>query len=70
MKDCHTIKKECCGNGRDLKLNECGCHGTSTGFRRRFISPGEIKEHLGNYREELVKELNGVEEELKKYSSK
>ena len=35
-------------------------------FPRRFISPAEEKDRLEKYREQLEKELAGLEEQLKK----
>jgi len=35
-------------------------------FPRRFVSSAEEKERLERYREQLKKELAGVEEQLKK----
>lgn len=42
----------------------CGC-GCGSSFRR-FFSSAEEKECLENYREQLKKELAGVEERIKK----
>jgi hypothetical protein len=42
------------------KMSSCCC------FPRRFVSSAEEKERLERYREQLKKELAGVEEELKK----
>ncbi len=69
MGNCHTVKKECCGSNKAVNLKECGCHGSNAGLRRRFVSPAEKKEQLEKYKDELEKELKGVEEEFNKYSS-
>ena len=45
----------------------CCCCGPGYGrFPRRFLSPEEEKKKLEKYRDELQKELAGVEEMLKK----
>ena len=46
----------------------CGC-GCGPGFRR-FFSTQEERERLENYRDQLKKELAGVEERIKKCESK
>ena len=50
--------------------SDCGCEGHSGhGIRRRFISKAEKVEHLEKYKDQLQKELAGLEEhiaELKK----
>ena len=46
----------------------CGC-GCGTGFRR-FFSTQEKRECLENYRDQLKKELTGVEERISEWESK
>jgi len=46
----------------------CGC-GCGPGFRR-FFSSQEERERLENYREQLKKELAGVEERIKECECK
>jgi hypothetical protein len=43
---------------------ECGC-GCGPGLRR-FVSPEEERERLESYRDQLKKELAGVEDHIKK----
>jgi len=50
--------------------HNCGCRESNYGFQRRFISPAEDKEILGEYKEALEKELAGVEAKLKDIDSK
>jgi len=47
----------------------CGCCGCGTGFRR-FFSTQEKRECLENYRDQLKKELAGVEECIKECECK
>jgi len=47
----------------------CGCCGGGT-FFRRFISAKEEQERLEEYRDQLKKELAGVEERLRELKSK
>jgi hypothetical protein len=49
---------------RPAGLTGCGC-GCGPGFRR-FVSPQEEQEWLENYRDQLKKELAGVEDHIKK----
>ena len=49
----------------------CGCCGCGCGtFPRRFFTAEEKQEKLGNYRDQLKKELKGIEEHLKKCKGK
>lgn len=51
---------------RRIGLTECRCGcGCDLGFRR-FVSPQEEREWLENYRDQLKKELAGVEDHIKK----
>jgi glutathione S-transferase len=47
----------------------CGCCGCGPSFRR-FFSSKEEKEWLENYRDQLKKELAGLEERLKERKEK
>jgi hypothetical protein len=47
---------------RPTGLTGCGC---DLGIRR-FVSPEEEREWLEDYREQLKKELAGVEDQIKK----
>lgn len=49
---------------RPTVLTGCGC-GCGPGFRR-FVSPQEEREWLESYRDQLKKELAGVEDHIKK----
>lgn len=51
-------KQNCCGHGHGRGYG----HG---GFRRHFISKSEEIEMLKDYKEQLRKELSGVEERIK-----
>ena len=42
----------------------CCCCENEGGLRRRYTTRQEIKENLQRYREELVKELAGVDERV------
>jgi len=53
---------------RSSGLAGCGC-GCGPGLRR-FFSTQEERECLDNYRDQLEKELAGVEERIKEYESK
>ena len=49
----------------------CGCCGCGGGtFFRRFISAKEEEERLDKYRDQLKKELEGVEERIKELKGK
>jgi hypothetical protein len=49
----------------------CGCCGCGCGpSHRRFFSSEEEKECLKNYREQLKRELAGVEEHIKEVRQK
>lgn len=49
----------------------CGCCGCGCGtFSRRFISAKEELERLEHYKDELKKELAGVEERIKELKGK
>jgi len=47
----------------------CGCCGCGPSFRR-FFSAKEEEERMENYRDQLKKELAGVEERLKECKEK
>ena len=47
----------------------CGCCGCGPGLRR-FFSSQEERERLENYRDQLKKELAGVEERIKECGCK
>lgn len=70
MYNCHqaAAEKNCQGHQRHHG-KDCRCSGGSHGFHRRFISSEEMKEHLELYKDELQKELTGVDEQLKELSS-
>jgi hypothetical protein len=56
----------CCGHSHHGGPYRMGSHHSwCCCFPRRFISSGEEKERLERYREQLKKELAGVEERLK-----
>jgi hypothetical protein len=59
----------CCESSRHVAARAstcgCGCCGAGT-FARRFISPKEEREALEAYRDELKKELAGLEEHMRK----
>lgn len=60
----------CCNRKHRLRERECSCngrgkdHGNGFGLNRRFITKAEKVETLKKYREELVKEIAGIDEEL------
>jgi len=70
MMNCNTKRMNNHGHGRGEYNHGCGCHNGGSGFQRSFISPAEEKEKLEKYKDELKKELAGVEEQLKKVTSK
>lgn len=46
-----------------VRVCNCGCCGCGCGpFFRRFITAKEKEERLGEYKEQLKKELEGLEE--------
>ncbi|MBA5941997.1 MAG: DUF5320 domain-containing protein [Methanophagales archaeon] len=50
---------------------DCGCCGCGDGtFFRRFISAKEEQERLEEYRDQLKKELAGVEERIQELTRK
>ena len=49
---------------RSTGLTGCGC-GCGPGFRR-FVSPQEEREWLESYRDQLNKELGGVDDRIEK----
>ncbi len=56
-------KRSCCGGeAHTVKAvaSQCCCHGPS----RHFITKAERKEALEEYKDQLKKELTGVEEHL------
>jgi len=63
MESVHTNKQACCGdevNMHKAVASHCCCHGPS----RHFITKAERKEALEQYKDQLQKELTGVEEHL------
>jgi len=49
----------------------CGCCGCGCGpFFRRFITAKEEEERLGEYKEQLKKELEGLEERIQELKRK
>lgn len=65
---CQTIEKQ--RSPKALGYN-CGCGGcVCDTFIRRFISAKEEQERLEDYREQLEKELTGVEEYLQEHKGK
>jgi uncharacterized protein (DUF983 family) len=49
----------------------CGCCGCGRGpFFRRFITAKEEEERLGEYKEQLKKELEGIEEHIQELKRK
>jgi hypothetical protein len=52
-------KGSCCCSGH----SGCCCGGGGHGFRR-FYTKAERREHLEKYRDQLKKELEGIEEHL------
>ncbi len=55
---CNKIKREV------SRKENCGCKGSGHGLKRRFISESEKIENLKNYKNELLKEIAGIDEEL------
>jgi hypothetical protein len=55
--------------GTGIQGCTCGCCGCGPSFRR-FFSWDEEKERLESYRDQLQKELAGVEERLKELTTK
>lgn len=58
------------GSQRTFGVRECscGCCGCGCGpFFRRFLSAKEEEERLEEYRDQLKKELEGVEEHIKEH---
>jgi hypothetical protein len=66
----NSSNKNYCESGRREHMASCDCHGTDSGFQRRFVSKAEVKEKLEKYKEDLKKELTAVEEQIKQLSSK
>ena len=58
---CHHGKHT---GGSGYQTHGCGCECTM--FPRHFISSKEKKEMLENYKDQLQKELQGIEECIKK----
>ena len=54
--------------GRGCNCGRCGCG--CGGFSRRFISAKEEQERLEEYRDQLKKELAGVEERIQELKNK
>jgi len=62
MESVHA-KQGCCGGEggtHSVAASHCCCHGPS----RHFITKAERKEALEQYKDQLKKELTGVEEHL------
>jgi len=62
MESVHA-KQGCCGgeaSAHKAVASHCCCHGPS----RHFITKAERKESLEQYKDQLKKELTGVEEHL------
>jgi len=53
------------GNAGGECCDDRSCCGSGRGFRRRFMSAREERELLEGYRDELKRELEGLEERLK-----
>ena len=63
MESVHANKQGCCGGehgAHKAVASQCCCHGPS----RHFITKAERKEALEQYKDQLKKELTGVEEHL------
>ena len=63
MESVHANKQGCCGgeaSGHNVAASHCCCHGPT----RHFITKAERKEALEQYKDQLQKELTGVEEHL------
>ncbi|MFP4189538.1 MAG: hypothetical protein ACLFNK_02775 [Candidatus Woesearchaeota archaeon] len=58
MKNEAEVQNMCCG---DEQKNTCGCH---TIVPRNFLTKEEKIEQLKEYKEELEKELKGVQESI------
>ena len=60
----------CCSGGKGHHGHH-KAHGSGTccGMQRRFITKAEQREALENYRDQLKKELTGVEERLQELSA-
>ncbi len=54
---------------RGFTASQCDC-GCGCGFFRRFVSAKEEREQLEEYRDQLQKELTGVEERIQELKSK
>lgn len=61
---------DCCKTGFNQAGHAscCGCYCTS--FGRRFITAKEKKERLEEYKSQLKKEMEGVEEHIAKLGDK
>ena len=58
---------DCCHTDHRERKHGCGCasgRGHGHGFRRNYVTREERKERLEAYRDELRKELTGVDEAL------
>jgi len=58
-----------CGSGHAGPCS-CGCCSGHGGFARRFISKAEKLEKLEEYKDQLKKELAGVEERIQELECK
>lgn len=60
----------CCKNYNAKTNNRqrcmCHCNDNSNGLKRRYISEAERTNNLQTYKEELLKEIAGVEEAISK----
>lgn len=62
----HVYAHDCCSPSENYRemAGFCGPH------HRRFISKTEIKEMLTKYKEQLLKEIEGVDERINELSKK
>ena len=58
--------QDCC----DVRVMACGCGSDSAALPRRFKTAKERQQALERYREELKKELEGVQERIQELDSK
>ena len=58
--------QDCC----DVRVMACGCGTDAVALPRRFRTAKERQKALEQYREELRKELDGVQERIKELDSK
>lgn len=58
------------GHQRTFGARGCNCGGGSGMISRRFMSKKEKKEMLEEYKDQLKKELAGVEEHIQEFKNK